>query len=230
MTTQMPLLGNSTANGYLPVSKPPTDGGEGTNTGAAGTTTSPAGAVRDTANGINTAPQRAGSSAATPAGSTPGAGASIAAPDTSALGQDPAYLAYLRALGVADTTHSAAIQSQIDGLNRNVQLRLPQMQQDAQFANNRLLGGMEARGILNSGETENNLSQQQSLQQRQQAALQDSAAQRTADLVNQLAIFRANQGVGAAEQGMNAGQKIAANNGNQQINDQTAAIGTALGI
>lgn len=228
MTTQMPLLGSSTPNGYQPATGTGYARGTAMSLGANGQRqgpTSPA-APKAPGPGYSMTP----TAAPTPTASTPGAGASVAAPDTSALGQSPAYLAYLRALGVADTTHSAAIQGQIDALNRNVQLRLPQMQQDAGYANQRLLNGMEARGILNSGETENNLSRQQMLQQRQQDALQAGAAQRTADLVNQLAEFRANQGVGTAERGLSAGQQIANNNGTQQINDQAAAIGTALGI
>ncbi|HET6873209.1 MAG TPA: hypothetical protein VFH70_00425 [Acidimicrobiales bacterium] len=161
---------------------------------------------------------------------TPGASASIAAPDTSALGQDPAYLAYLRALGVKDTTSSANAQAGIDQLNRQVALRLPQMQQDAARANQQLLGRMEARGILNSGETETNLSNQEMLQQRQQAALQDQAAQRAQQIIAQLADQRAQDAVNTAEKGLTAGQTLALTGGTQQISNDAANAAASLGI
>jgi hypothetical protein len=160
----------------------------------------------------------------------PGTGATQAAPDTSALGQDPAYLAYMRALGVKDTTESNAIQSGIDAQNQSLALRLPQYQQAFDQQNRGLLGRMESRGILNSGETENNMAYQNQQQQAKQAALEDQSASKINSLLQTLANFRATQGVNASEQGLKAGQAVGTSDGTAQVNNQVANIGALLGI
>jgi hypothetical protein len=218
MTTQIPTIGASTPTGYQP---------------ARGTVIDPAnpaasrptpGAGPDAGAAANAVLAKA----PTTTGSAPGAGASIAAPDTSALGQDPTYLAYMRALGVADTTHSAAIQQQVDAQNRMVNERLPGMVSQDNAQRGALLGRMESRGILNSGETEQNMNRLQAAQGGAITGLQQNAADRINSLVNQLAQFRANQGVSATEQGLKAGQVIAQGNGTTQLNTDLANASATL--
>lgn len=120
------------------------------------------------------------------------------------LGQDPAYLAFLRTSGINQADASATAQNQLDAINNELQRRLPDLAFQGELAQKQIAGNMESRGILRSGERFVAGADQARQQGLQQAQLVGTAGDQQAairlQLAQQLAAIQRN----VAEQGLNS--------------------------
>lgn len=167
------------------------------------------------------------------AAAAPGAGAVNVAPAGSALATDPAYLAYMRALGISNANDTAAAQRQTDALNASLAVRVPEIQQSDQVAAQNNLGRLEARGILESGPGANAMAQ---LANTQAYTLQgdiSSNAARVAAIQQRLQSSLLGNQVKGTEQALAAEGKVGLSMGETQVaqaaNNAAAAVGNAPG-
>lgn len=107
------------------------------------------------------------------------------------LATDPAYLAFLRALGVEDSEDAASTQTGVDRINRTLAARLPEVTEAGDYAREGISGSFESRGLFRSGSHEVALARQRAAEGRTISDLESTTADSTADLTTALARRRA---------------------------------------
>lgn len=124
------------------------------------------------------------------------------------LAEDPAYLAYQRALGVEDATDETATNSQADTLRRAVGDQLAQLTTNGDRARQSIDGNFEARGVYRSGAHEQRLGEQRQDEGTQASAIQSQLASQVGDLTQQLAQRKAARQRTLADQGLNTASNL----------------------
>lgn len=169
-----------------------------------------------------------GNVAPAPAG---GALAVNAAPDSSALAQDPTYLAYMRAIGLSNANDQATAQAGINAQNRALAVTIPELQTSNAFASQNAVGRLEARGILEGGGAANEMGALANTQQQRISGDEAANATKVAAIQQSLQTqLLANQSK-LAEQGLTAEGKLGTSIGQNQVatavNNQAASAGAA---
>lgn len=132
------------------------------------------------------------------------------APAKSALAQDPAHLAFLRALGLEDQEDAATTQQNVDAMNRRAGLALTDLAESGIRSRQQIADSREARGLWRSGERLRAQSDQQAQEARQASQISAGVATDTAALTQQLAQRRAERERRRAEVGFStAGNTVA---------------------
>lgn len=186
-------------------------------TGTVGNATNPyAGSTYDQAPGINSDPAVAQPRAISASQNGPAiaprplvAPAPAAAPvQKFTLQSDPAYLNYLRTMGLGDSDARSAAQRQIDSVNRQLALTVPQMREQGIENIRGIDNSFEARGVFRSGERLRRNAQSEANTQAQIAAAQEGAAGNVAGIMaNRDSQLRQLQ-VGLANAGTDAQQRV----------------------
>lgn len=102
------------------------------------------------------------------------------------LGTSPAYLAFLREVGIEDALDRSDTQGDIDRLIRRRDRALPEIAEEGGFAREGISGAMEDRGIYRSGEHEVALARQRAREGRTVAGLEAETAESVDDLRSRL--------------------------------------------
>jgi hypothetical protein len=123
------------------------------------------------------------------------------------LYSDPAYLAFIRAGGLAEQQAIAATQNRANQINAALQAQLPAMSQNFEQQQRDLAGGLENRGMLASGEYLRRASNLGAQQGAQLASAQNGAASQIGDLNYQLALNLAQQRQNAANAALSAADR-----------------------
>lgn len=144
-------------------------------------------------------------------GAAPGAGPTASGIPKS-LGEDPAHLAFLRAVGL-DSTDATNNQLRIDALNRRAGLDLESLKTQGAQQQENIAGGFEARGLYRSGERLRSQARQQEGQAQQEGQITGNAADQTAALVAELAQRRADRQGSQAEQGYGTASSLVSSQG-----------------
>ncbi len=153
----------------------------------------------------------------TPAGAVPSptgddlfaqADAALPGGNNAALGQSPAYLAFLRALGLSDATDTANNQVTIDALNRRAGLSLENLAASGAQQRQGISDSHESRGLYRSGARLRAQAGQQEGEARQGSAIAGGAADDTAALVADLAQRRAERQQKSAEMAYGAATDV----------------------
>ena len=147
-------------------------------------------------------------STATGPDTTGGPDAPVVPKPSVSLAEDPAYQAFLRALGVEDAEDAADTTARTDALNRQLALRLPEVTEAGEDSRTAISGAHEARGLYRSGSREVALARQRAEEGRAVAGLESSAADQTAQYVRDLARRRAERARRTAEAGLVAGGNL----------------------
>lgn len=134
--------------------------------------------------------------------------APTAASPAQVLAEDPAWLAYQRALGVEDAQDREATTSRAEALRRAQGDGLANLSIAGDRSRREISGNYEARGVLRSGAHETRLGEQRMDEGRQASQLQSATATQVSDLEQQLAQRRVARQRGAAEQGLNTANSL----------------------
>lgn len=89
------------------------------------------------------------------------------APAAASLSEDPAWLAYMRALGYEQSDAERIAAQRSNEVRRRYALLLPELQMAGENQRTAISGGMESRGIYRSGEHEMALARQRAAEQQQ---------------------------------------------------------------
>lgn len=126
------------------------------------------------------------------------AGAAVTANPT--LAADPAYLAYLRSLGISDALDEAQGVDQQNRIRQGLSNSLYDIGQAGTLQREGISGTAESRGIYRSGEHELALARQRADQARNESKAREGATRSVADLLTQIARNKAARARGGAEQ------------------------------
>jgi hypothetical protein len=140
-----------------------------------------------------------------------------------ALGQSPAYLAYLRTLGVEDATDQANTQTSVDAAQRRQAMLAPRIAQSGEYAREGISGGYESRGLFRSGQHEVGLARQRQAEGQQLGDLTSATTDQVTALKAALAAQMAARRRAMAEQGLNAANALYTAQGNDAL--QSLALG-----
>jgi len=124
------------------------------------------------------------------------------------LAEDPAYLAFLRALGVEDAEDAADTQARTDALGRQLSMRLPEVAEAGEDSRSAISGSFESRGLFASGGREVALARQRADEGRTVAGLESTVADQSAQYARELARRRAERARRTAEAGLLAGANL----------------------
>lgn len=125
------------------------------------------------------------------------------------LAEDPAYLAFLRAIGAEDTEDVEQTNLSADRLRRQAALRLPEIAEAGQISREGVSAGFEDRGLYRSGQHEVALARQRAAEARQVGAVQSGVTEGTSDLEARLARQRAARTRRKAEAGLSTSGSLA---------------------
>lgn len=123
------------------------------------------------------------------------------------LAQSPSYQAYLRQLGLSEANAQNDTDFRVNMLQNQLGPDSPQLasiNQQGDLARKSILGNMESRGILRSGENEQAIAQQRTGQATQMSALQQSINDQVQLLLHNLALHKATVAQQQADQTLNA--------------------------
>lgn len=95
---------------------------------------------------------------------------------TPALGQDPAYLAFLRALGIEKADLNQSAEERIRVINNEIARRLPDILQQGIYAREGIDNNFESRGVFRSGHRLTSLARERADEGQQISSLQGAAA------------------------------------------------------
>lgn len=110
---------------------------------------------------------------------------------TNPLAANPAYLAFLRELGIEDAEAAADVTTQTDAIGRMLAKRLPRIAEAGARQREQISGSFESRGLYRSGRHEVTLAKQRSDEATETADTFDAGADQVASLQSQLARRRA---------------------------------------
>lgn len=102
------------------------------------------------------------------------------------LGQNPAYLAFLRALGAEESDLRGVTEDRVSMIQRELDRQLPQLLTQGEEARRGISGNFETRGLYRSGEHEDALGRQRAAEGQGISALQGSAADQIGATENDL--------------------------------------------
>ncbi|MGH9439266.1 MAG: hypothetical protein ACRD22_15565 [Terriglobia bacterium] len=156
---------------------------------------------------------------------TPAGGANAVAAPQGALAQDPAYLAYMRAIGISNANDTATAQKQINAQNSALATQIPLLVNDNQFASQNALGKLEARGILEGGGAANEMAQLQARQQANVSRQQANEAAKVAAINQTLQAQQLANQVKLTEHGLTTAGKLGTSIGEQQISNAANKVG-----
>ena len=110
---------------------------------------------------------------------------------TNPLAANPAYLAFVRELGIEDAEAATDVTTQTDAIGRMLAKRLPRITDAGTRQREGISGGFESRGLLRSGQHEIALARQRSDEGTDAADTIDAGAEQVAALQSELARRRA---------------------------------------
>lgn len=123
------------------------------------------------------------------------------------IGQDPAYLAFLRSIGIEKAELNQSAEDRIGVINREITRRLSDILRGGEYAREGISGNYESRGVYRSGKHEQSLARQRADEGAQAASLQGAGADQVFLIRQELA-----RRLAAAErQGAEAGLSAAGN-------------------
>lgn len=134
-----------------------------------------------------------------------------------ALGQSPAYLAYLRSLGVTDANDAAGTQTGVDTVQRRTATMLPRIAEQGAISREGISGNYESRGLYRSGQHEVSLARQRAGEGQQVGDLQSGGADQIALLQATLVQQRAARQRQLVEQALNAANGLYAQSGTDAL-------------
>jgi len=124
------------------------------------------------------------------------------------LGENPAYLAFLRATGAEEADAAASTQQRIDQLNRDLARQLPLVTEQGGRTRQQISGGYESRGLFRSGEHETRLGLQRADEARETSMLQGVTGDQVGQLQAELARRRADIARRRTEAGLQAAPDV----------------------
>lgn len=124
------------------------------------------------------------------------------------LETDPTYLAFLRALDAGTQTAQAVAQHRAEQADSEYQARLASLRANGEITRENISGNMESRGIYRSGDHEVALARQMAGEGRQAAAYTANLGNTKANLIDNLALQRANQTQQAANATISAAGRV----------------------
>lgn len=127
---------------------------------------------------------------------------------TPALGQDPAYLAFLRALGIEKADLNQSAEDRIAVINREIARRLPDILQAGIYSREGIDNNFESRGVYRSGAHEVALGRERADEARQTSALQGAAADQVFLIRQELARRQAEADRRGADQSLTSAGNI----------------------
>lgn len=124
------------------------------------------------------------------------------------LGADPAYLAFLRAVGAEDLGDAAGTQSDVDAVGRSLEQRLPRIAERGVDARRQISGSFESRGLLRSGSHEQGLARARRAEAYDTSDAVGGAGSQIAELTAALVRRRLARQRQGAEQGLAASGRL----------------------
>lgn len=127
---------------------------------------------------------------------------------TIGLGTDPAYLAFLRALGLEESFDEDDAAYEVDNLRADLNRQLPRIAEQGIRVRKGISSNYGGRGLYRSGGHEMTLARQRADEAQDVGDLQYGAARSEADMLRDLARRRIRRQTGAAEQALSTGTRI----------------------
>lgn len=124
------------------------------------------------------------------------------------LGADPAYLAFLRAVGAEDLGDATATQTDVDAVGRGMESTLPRIAEQGADARRQISGSLESRGLLRSGEHEQGLARARRAEAYDTSDAVGGAGGKIAELTAALVRRRLARQREGAEQGLAASGRL----------------------
>lgn len=121
---------------------------------------------------------------------------------TYALAQDPAYLAFLRASGLAESVATADAARRRDAINQALGIAGEDLDSQGEQTRRGISAAQEDRGVFRSGQTLQRMSEQEEDQARRRSAIELAGAGQIGDLESGLLMQLAGSQVKGAEYGL----------------------------
>ncbi|MGH9266738.1 MAG: hypothetical protein ACRD0D_01020 [Acidimicrobiales bacterium] len=124
------------------------------------------------------------------------------------LGEDPAYLAFTRALGAEEAEAAGEAQARTSALRRALGMRLPQIAEAGERAREAVGAGFESRGLFRSGARLGSLARQRAAEAAEAAGAVSATAEAQSDLERALARSRAARARQLSERGLSSAYSL----------------------
>lgn len=124
------------------------------------------------------------------------------------LGASPAYLAFMRELGIEDALDRSDAQTGIDRLLRRRDMALPEIAEQGEYAREGISGSHEDRGLYRSGSHEVALARQRAAEGRMAARVEADTAEGVDDMSMDLERRVAARRRRTAEAGLTAADQL----------------------